>query len=118
MVHIIKTKSINDYISNNPNSGNALWAWHDIVRTASWEKPQDIVETFGAKAVDILPTWKNTACNRAVIDIKGNHLRVILKYQFHVKLKQARIYIKWIGTHAEYDKLCDLNKQYEVEMFK
>lgn len=118
MVHVIKTKSINDYIDKYPNAGNALWAWLAIVRCANWEKPQDIVESFGAKAVDILPAWKNEACERAVIDIKGNHLRIIVKYQFHVKLKETRIYIKWIGTHAEYDRLCDLNKQYDVEMFK
>ncbi|MBV7532721.1 type II toxin-antitoxin system HigB family toxin [Chitinophaga sp. sic0106] len=106
MIHVIKTKSINDYVEKNQNSGKALWAWLSIIKSSQWQKPQDIVETFGAKAVDILPAWKNIVPQRAVIDIKGNHIRVIVKYQFHNRLKQARIYIKWIGTHAEYDKLC------------
>ncbi|GAA0537260.1 type II toxin-antitoxin system HigB family toxin [Chitinophaga japonensis] len=117
MVHVIKRKSISDYVKQNANAANGLWAWLALVEASTWEKPQDIVETFGAKAVDILGTWEKKVTERVVIDVKGNHLRVILKYQFHPKLKQSRMYIKWIGTHAEYDKLCELNKQYSVEMF-
>ncbi len=37
-----------------------------------------------------------------VIDIGGNHLRLIAFIQF----VQNRIYVKHIITHAEYDKLC------------
>lgn len=118
MVHVLKSKSINDYIEKNPSSGDALWAWYSIIRNCTWEKPQDIVETFGPKAVDILGSFNEVNPQRVVIDIKGNHIRIILKYQFHNKLKETRMYIKWIGTHAEYSKLCKQNKQYDVEIFK
>jgi len=112
MVRIIKTTSIDSYIKTNPREKEALEAWVSIVKSQTWKKPQDIVESFGAKAVDILGMT-----GRAVIDIRGNNLRIIIKYQFHEKLKDGIIYIKWIGTHAEYTKLCKLNKQYTVEMF-
>lgn len=112
MIRIVKVTSIGKYIETNPKVRSALEAWVSLVKTLTWGKPQDIVESFGAKAVDII------GGERAVIDIKGNHIRIIIKYQFHSKLKQSVIYVKWIGTHAEYSKLCKLNKQYTIEMFK
>lgn len=112
MVRIVKVTSIAKYIDTNPKVKYALEAWVTLVESLTWEKPQDMVDSFGAKAVDIIGN------GRAVIDIKGNHIRIIVKYQFHEKLKKAVIYVKWIGTHAEYSRLCKLNKQYTVEMFK
>lgn len=112
MVRLVKITSISKYIEANPRVKDALEAWVSLVKSFNWEKPQDIVLSFGAKAVDII------GGERAVIDIKGNHLRIIVKYQFHESLKQSVIYIKWIGTHADYSKLCKENKQYTVEMFK
>ena len=38
-----------------------------------------------------------------VIDVAGNHLRVITFIQF----AQKRMYVKHILTHAEYDKFCN-----------
>jgi mRNA interferase HigB len=37
-----------------------------------------------------------------VIDIAGNHLRLIAFIEF----RAHRVYVKHIVTHAEYDKLC------------
>lgn len=37
-----------------------------------------------------------------VLDIGGNHLRMIAFIQFVHK----RVYVKYILTHAEYDKIC------------
>lgn len=87
----------------------SLKAWISIVedKNTQWLIPQDIVQTFGALSVDII---KN---NRVVIDVKGNKIRIIAKYQF----PSARLYIKWIGTHAEYNKLCKNNQQYDIDIF-
>lgn len=38
--------------------------------------------------------------------------RMICKYVFGQK--QVHLFISWIGTHAEYDELCDKNKQYTI----
>jgi len=113
MVRIITVKHIKEFGDKHPQYAKALNAWIKIVQDENtiWLKPQDIVETFGEKAVDLIKT------ERAVIDIKGNHIRVIVKYQFFVKLKKCSIYIKWIGSHADYDKLCKNNQQHEIDMF-
>jgi mRNA interferase HigB len=122
MIHIIKVKPIRDFIVAHPQYAAAIEAWLSIVRHCTWEKPSDIVGEFGPKAIDILrkkdnkPTTKSS--ERVVFDIMGNNIRIIAKYQFHPKLKEARLYIKWIGTHTEYDKLCARGKQFDIELFK
>jgi mRNA interferase HigB len=50
-----------------------------------------------------------------VFDIGGNNYRMICKYWFGAS--RVHLYVKWIGTHAEYDGLCKKNKQYTVDDF-
>lgn len=122
MVHIISIGSLREFTSANPNYAAAIEAWAAIVSKCNWQKPHDIVAEFGSKAIDLLGKKNNKATtlssNRVVFDVKGNNIRIIAKYQFHPKLKQAQIYIKWIGTHPEYDELCSKSLQYDVDMFK
>lgn len=121
MVRILKIQSIHEFIKRNPEYKKPLEAWFSIVNSCDWDKPADIVAEFGAKAIDLLGKKDNKAstvsCERVVFDIKGNHIRIIAKYQFHPKLKQSILYLKWIGSHTAYDKLCKKNQQFEIEMF-
>jgi mRNA interferase HigB len=122
MVHIIKPRAIYEFCESHPEYKQALEAWLTLVESCNWEKPSDIVAEFGPKAIDLLgkkdtkPATKSS--NRVVFDIRGNNIRIIAKYQFHPKLKASRLYIKWIGTHPEYDELCDSRQQFDIEMFK
>lgn len=77
---------------------------------ADWEKPTDIQSAFGT--TDLL----GKSSNRVVFDIGGNNYRMIWKYAFGDK--QVHLFICRIGTHAEYDDLCENNKQYTVNNFK
>ena len=53
-----------------------------------------IREQFG-KAVDFVGD------NRVIFDIGGNKFRLIV----HVAYPYKRVLIKFVGTHAEYDKI-------------
>ena len=53
--------------------------------------------------------------SRVVFDIGGNKYRMICKYAFGDKL--VHLFICWIGTHAEYDKLCNKEEQYIVSIY-
>jgi len=122
MVRLITVKHLKDFMDCNPKYKECLEAWISIVKHCEWEKPQDIVAEFGSKAIDLLgkkDTKKSTkSSNRVVFDIKGNHLRIIAKYQFHPTQKKAILYLCWIGNHKDYDKICDKNNQYDINMFK
>ena len=122
MIHIIAVKHLKSFMDDNPKYRECIEAWVSIVSHCNWEKPQDIVDEFGSKAIDLLGK-KDTkpatvSSNRVVFDIKGNHIRIIAKYQFHPKLEKSRLYLCWIGTHKDYDKVCSRNEQYDINMFK
>ncbi len=76
---------------------------------ADWNEPGDMIKTFGS--ADIL----GNGSNRVVFDIAGNHYRMICKYHFGVS--RVYVYVKWIGIHSEYTKLCYQNKQYLIDIF-
>ncbi|HDR51797.1 MAG TPA: type II toxin-antitoxin system HigB family toxin [Mariniphaga anaerophila] len=39
--------------------------------------------------------------SRYVFNIKGNNFRLVVKIMFTIK----RVYIRWIGTHKDYDRI-------------
>ena len=70
-----------------------LKSWFEIVKASIWEKPNDIKEVF--RSADILSN------SRVVFNIKGNKYRLIVSVRYDLKI----VYVRFIGTHAEYDKI-------------
>ncbi|HEY8688519.1 MAG TPA: type II toxin-antitoxin system HigB family toxin [Chitinophagaceae bacterium] len=108
-VRLIKKKSIEDFALHNAASRSSFRLWLTFLKNADWEEPGDITATFGS--ADLL----GKGSSRIVFNIAGNNFRMICKYHFGVT--RVHLYIKWIGTHAEYTKLCDNNEQYSVDRY-
>ncbi len=68
--------------------------WHATVIKAQWSGPADIKRMFGAN-VDFVGD------NRVIFDIGGNKYRLIV----HVAYGYKRVLVKFVGTHAEYDRI-------------
>ena len=105
-VHLIRKETIESYVGANSGSRSPFAEWLTKLKYADWEKPTDMRATFGA--ADLL--GKNSS--RVVFDIGGNNYRMICKYAFGDK--QVHLFISWIGTHAEYDELCDDSEQFTI----
>ncbi len=108
-VHLIKIRSIEDYILKNARSKVSFEIWLSIIKRADWNEPNDIISTFNS--ADIL----GKGSDRVVFNIGGNHYRLICKYYFGKM--NVHLFVKWIGTHAEYNKLCKEGQQYDINMF-
>ena len=108
-VHLVKKKTIEKFIAGNAQSRTPLTFWLAVLKAADWDEPGDILKSFGS--ADLL----GKGSNRVVFNIGGNNYRMICKYWFG-KTK-AHLYIKWLGTHTEYDALCSENKQYSAEKY-
>ena len=108
-VHVIKRQTIEDYISNNARSKSSFETWLSILKRANWKKPSDIIYTFNS--ADII----GKRSERIIFNIGGNNYRVICKYHFGET--KVHLFIKWIGTHAEYSKLCNEEKQYTINQY-
>jgi len=71
----------------------ALKAWFAEAKAAKWVSPQDIKKQYANASV--------IGNNRMVFNIKGNDYRLIVAIAY----KMQFVYVKFIGTHADYDKV-------------
>ena len=108
-IRLIKKQSIEDFSHYNPQSKLPLTTWLSIIKYAEWDLSNDIKSTFGS--ADLL----GNGSNRVVFNIGGNNYRMICKYHFGNKF--VHLFVCWIGTHKEYDKICDKNLQYTVNAY-
>jgi len=108
-VHLIKKQSIEDFVLENAGARLPFKTWLTGIKKADWNETNDIPQTFNS--ADIL----GKGSNRVVFNIGGNKYRMICKYHFG-KL-QVHLFIKWIGTHAEYTKLCNAGQQFDVSSY-
>jgi len=108
-IHLIRKDTIEQFGSKNAQSRGPFEEWLTKLKYADWESTYDMKLTF--PSVDLL----GNGSNRAVFDIGGNKYRLIGKYAFGEK--QIHLFICWIGSHAEYDKICKLNQQFEINIY-
>ncbi len=92
-MRIIAKKILRDFWEVHPDCEQQLKSWYQETLKAIWNSPKDIKIAY--------PSASFLAENRVVFNIKGNHYRLIVKinYDYHM------ILIRFIGTHAEYDKI-------------
>ncbi len=93
-MQVISKRTLVQFWQRHERAETPLRAWHSMASRAQWVGPTDVKAEFGA-TVDFL------ADNRLVFDIAGNRYRLIV----HVAYRYKRVLIKFIGTHAEYDKI-------------
>jgi mRNA interferase HigB len=108
-VHLIKRQSIENYVQKNARSRTSFEIWLSILKRVDWNEPNEIISTFNN--ADIL----GKGSDRVAFNIGGNNYRMICKY--HFGNTRVHLFIKWIGTHAEYTKLCNEGKQYEIDVY-
>jgi mRNA interferase HigB len=108
-IRLVTQQSIEEFIEQNANSLNGFRTWLTLLNSANWEEPSDMKETY--KSADLL----GNGTNRVIFNIGGNNYRMICKYQFGAT--QVHLFIKWIGTHSDYTKLCKNNKQYTISTY-
>jgi len=92
-VRIISIASLKRFWEAHNQAEQPLRAWVDEVSKAQWKTPQDIKDKY--RTADFLSN------NRVVFDIKGNHYRLIVAVAYRFQA----VYIKFVGTHAENDKI-------------
>jgi mRNA interferase HigB len=108
-IHLIKEKTLRNYVLSNAASKMPFEEWLSRLKKADWGKPEDIQETYST--ADLL----GKGSLRVVFNIGGNNYRMICKYAFGER--EAHLFVCWIGTHAEYDKLCGIKKQYSINIY-
>ena len=92
-MRIIAKSTLRQYWQKHPLAESALKAWFNDARSANWRSPNDIKNVYRNASI--------LANNRVVFNIKGNDYRLIV----HIRYDLGIAFIRFIGTHAEYDKI-------------
>lgn len=92
-MRIFSRKTLRKFWEDYEDIEQSLRTWYADVKKSKWEKPNDIKEKY--------PKASFLQNSRVVFDIKGNNYRLIIRVNF----KKKWVFIRFIGTHAEYDKI-------------
>jgi len=90
-MHVISYRKIRYFVKSHGDTCEVLDSWYRIANKAQWENLIEVQSIF--------PTAEAVG-NFTVFNIKGNKYRLIVSIDYQHQL----IYIKYILTHAEYDK--------------
>jgi mRNA interferase HigB len=92
-VRVIAKKILRDFWVVHEDSEEQLHSWYQEVSKATWKNLNELKKEY--------PSASILTDNRVVFNIKGNNYRLIVRINFYYQM----IWIRFIGTHAEYDKI-------------
>ncbi len=108
-VKIFKWANIEKHCEADVKMLKAFLDFKNQLDYADWKIPSDILRTFN-RADIIICKGKNY--NRVVFNVGGNKYRLICGYKFGKD--KIVLYIRFVGTHREYDKITNVC---EIDMF-
>jgi mRNA interferase HigB len=98
-MRIIARRTLREFVEGQPGHADqtalkaVLDAWFDEVRRARWASSADIKRLYATASI--------VGADRVVSNIKGNDYRLVTSVDF----EKSIVYVKWIGTHRDYDRI-------------
>ncbi len=98
-MRIISRRTLRDFIAeradrkDQPALKAALDSWFAEVSRAAWASTADVKRLYATASI--------VTADRIVFNIKGNDFRLVVAADF----EKAIVWIKWIGTHKDYDRI-------------
>ncbi|MBS1555926.1 MAG: type II toxin-antitoxin system HigB family toxin [Bacteroidetes bacterium] len=92
-MNVLAYKTIENFWEKYADAKTPLQTWYFTCRKKEWQNFNELVCDF--------PDAHPIGDNRVVFDVKGNKYWLVARVLFEFK----QIQIKWIGTHADYDKI-------------
>lgn len=98
-MHVIARSTLQSFweSSQHADSEGPLKAWYAEAKKAQWKNPAEIKQQYRSASV--------LKSGRVVFNIAGNKYRLVVV----VRYATATVYVRFIGTHDEYDKI-DIGK--------
>jgi len=94
-LRVIAKKTLREFYEKNiyQDSKVALEAWHQEMLKSDWSNPNQIKTKYKSASI--------VGDNKIIFNICGNKYRLIVKINYDAKI----VFIKFIGTHKQYDKI-------------
>lgn len=92
-MNIVSYKTLRSAMLTYPRCEQSLKTWFHEVKNAHWENPNDIKNHYPKASV--------LTGNLVIFDMMGGEFRLCVSVAF----KTQWIFVKWFGTHQEYDRI-------------
>ncbi|MBK8503182.1 MAG: type II toxin-antitoxin system HigB family toxin [Saprospiraceae bacterium] len=88
-----RIKYIEKFWNKNKDAKEQLLAWNREVGLADWSNSNELKAKFGTASI--------ITSRRVVFNVNGNRYRLIVDIEYRLGI----IFIVWVGTHKQYDKI-------------
>ncbi len=92
-MRVIAKKVLREFWEKHSDCEHQLKAWFQEISKTEWTNPNEIKVEY--------PSASIIGNDRIVFNIKGKKYRLIVKINFDYQM----VWIRFIGTHSEYDKV-------------
>ncbi|WP_343329998.1 type II toxin-antitoxin system HigB family toxin [Polaribacter staleyi] len=92
-MRVIAKRTLRYFWLKHSDSEQQLTAWYREMERANWESFNELKKEY--------PSASILTDNRVVFNIKGNNYRLIVKFNLEYQI----CWIRFLGTHAAYDKV-------------
>jgi mRNA interferase HigB len=91
-MRIVSQSNLIAFAIAHPKARPSLERWRKLIKAANWSSTNDVRAATGAVILN---------GERARFEVAGGNYRMIVAFNF----KHQIAFIKFLGTHAEYDKV-------------
>ena len=92
-MRVIAIRTLREFWEKHPDAERPIKAWHAEAKAASWLNPAQVKARY--------PSASIVGDNRVIFNIRGNNYRLVVHFNYAIQIA----YIKFIGTHEQYDKI-------------
>jgi mRNA interferase HigB len=92
-VRILSKRTLREFWQIHTNSVQQLLGWYKEFKIQNYKTTNEVLASFS--------NYRAIGMNRYIFDIKGNNYRLVVKISFKLKT----VWIRFIGTNGEYDKI-------------
>ncbi len=92
-MRVISRQKLVQFWNRHPSAELPLRAWFAAASASRWKTPHDIKAQFANASF--------VGRNRVVFNIKGNDYRLVVAVAYQL----GAMYVKFVGTHQEYDAI-------------
>ena len=92
-MHVMSKRILRKFWKRYPDTKKALLSWYHEVEKEDWDTPAKLKQRYVSARI--------VKGNRVIFKIKGNRYRLVAR----VNYEQRAVYIRFVGTHAEYDSV-------------
>ena len=106
-MRIIARRTLREFVrslaghKDQPAVKAALDAWFDEARKAHWRNAAEVRRSYATASV--------VTAERIVFNVKGNAYRLVVAVDFDKSI----VWIKWLGSHRDYDRIDVKKVEYE-----